>query len=116
MFIRALRILQMSNQITGRSVKVHALEVVQFPSPEIEDLPTDYLADVNAIAVEDVSVHGWPPLHWSHPKGTPTSCASGSSIARKFRRLGLSRLLDRGQVVAGQTDKDARIEFRAAES
>jgi hypothetical protein len=45
-----------------RACKVHAPEVVELLSLEIEDLPTDYLANMNAIAVEDVSVHGWPPL------------------------------------------------------
>jgi hypothetical protein len=39
--------------------------VVEFLSPEIEDLPTDYLANMEALAVEYVSVHGWPPLSWS---------------------------------------------------
>jgi hypothetical protein len=51
-----------SDQISGRSVKVYALEVIELLSLEIEDLLTDYLANMNAIAVEDVSVHGWPPL------------------------------------------------------
>jgi hypothetical protein len=62
MFVRALRARQMSNQIPGRPVKVHALEVVELLSLEIEDLPTDHLANMEAIAVEDISVHGWPPL------------------------------------------------------
>jgi hypothetical protein len=62
--VRALRARQMPNQISGRPVKVHALEVVELLSLEIEDLPTDYVAHMDAIAVEDVSVHGWPPLLW----------------------------------------------------
>jgi hypothetical protein len=75
----------MSNQIPRRPIKVYALEVVELLSLEIEDLPTDYLANMNTIAVEDVSVHGWPPLRFTRPKGAPTSCSCGSSIAREFR-------------------------------
>jgi hypothetical protein len=67
MFVRALRARQMSNQIPGRPVKVHAFEVVNLLSLEIEDFPADYLANMEAIAVEDISVHGWPPLSWSRP-------------------------------------------------
>jgi hypothetical protein len=60
MLIRALRVCQMTNQITGGPVKVDTLEVIELLSLEIEDLPTNYLANLNALAVEDVSVHDWP--------------------------------------------------------
>jgi hypothetical protein len=74
----------MSNQIPRRPIKVYALEVVEILFLEIKDLPTDY-PGMDAIAVEDVSVHGWPPLRFTRPKGAPTSCSCGSSIAREFR-------------------------------
>jgi len=71
MLIRAFRARQMSNQISRRPVKIYALEVVELLSLEIEDLPTNYLANMNALAVEDVSVHGWPPMRWSRAKRRP---------------------------------------------
>ena len=64
MLVRTFRTRQVSDQISGRSVKAYALEVVELLSLEIEDLPTDHLANMKAIAVEYVSVHGWPPLRW----------------------------------------------------
>jgi hypothetical protein len=43
---------------TRRPIKVYALEVVEILFLEIKDLPTDY-PGMDAIAVEDVSVHDW---------------------------------------------------------
>jgi hypothetical protein len=75
MLIRALRTRQMSDQITGRPVKIHAPEVVELLSLEIEDLPTGYLTNLDAVAIEDVSVHDWSPVLIAAPLGAPATCA-----------------------------------------
>jgi hypothetical protein len=62
----------MSNQISGRPIKVLAFEVVELLSLEIEDLPTDYVADMDARAVEDVS--------------GPDASTLASSLRRRRRR------------------------------
>jgi hypothetical protein len=46
------------------------LRVKELLSLEIEDRRTDYSGNMDALAVEDVSVHDWPPLRWP-PPGRP---------------------------------------------
>jgi hypothetical protein len=43
------------------------LRVKELLSLEIEDRRTDYSGNMDALAVEDVSVHDWPPLRWPRP-------------------------------------------------
>jgi len=62
----ALSIWQMSNQLSGKLVNIDAFEVVELLSLEIEDSRTKDDRYVDATAVEYFSVHGWPPLRWTH--------------------------------------------------
>src|ERR1700737_2148991 len=70
----ALSICQMSNQLAGKPVNVHASEVIELLSLEIEDGRAKDDRYVDAPAVEYFSVHDLPPI------GGPaaSACASGS--------------------------------------
>src|ERR1700722_18315487 len=57
-----LSIWQMSNQLSGKFVNVDAFEVVELLSRGIEDSRATDDRDVDATAVEYLSVHGWPPI------------------------------------------------------
>ena len=52
----------MSNQLSGKFVNVDAFEVVELLSRGIEDRRATDDRDVDATAVEYLSVHGWPPI------------------------------------------------------
>jgi hypothetical protein len=58
--VGALRVGQMSNQISGRLVNVNAFYVVELLSLEVEDSRAPDNRDMSATAVEDVSVHSFP--------------------------------------------------------
>ena len=62
----ALSIWQVSNQLSGKLVNVHASEVIDLLSLEIEDGRAKDDRYVDATAIEYFSVHGWPPLRWPH--------------------------------------------------
>ena len=52
----------MSNQLSGKLIKVGAFEVIELLSLEIEDSRANDHRDVDATAVEYFSVHDWPPI------------------------------------------------------
>src|SRR6202790_4212073 len=70
----ALSIWQVSNQLSGKLVNVHASEVIDLLSLEIEDGRPKDRRYADAAAVEYFSVHDLPPI------GGPaaSACASGS--------------------------------------
>src|ERR1700737_4881253 len=70
----ALSIWQVSNQLSGKLVNVHASEVIDLLSIEIEDGRPKDRRYADATAVEYFSVHDLPPI------GGPaaSACASGS--------------------------------------
>src|ERR1700683_66630 len=57
-----LSIWEMSNQLSGKFVNADAFEVVELLSREIKDKPATDNRDVEATAVEYLSMHGWPPI------------------------------------------------------
>ena len=57
----------MADEVAGEPVNVDAFEVKELLSLEIEDRRTDYSGNMDALAIEDVSVHDWPPLRWPPP-------------------------------------------------
>jgi hypothetical protein len=52
----------MSNQLSGKLVNVDAFEVVELVSRDIEDSRATDDRDVDATAVEYLSIHDWPPI------------------------------------------------------
>src|SRR6266849_4305650 len=58
----ALSICQVSNQLSGKLVNVHASEVIDLPSLEIENGRPKDDRYVDATAVEYFSVHDLPPI------------------------------------------------------
>jgi hypothetical protein len=80
----ALSICQVSNQLSGKLVNVHASEVIDLLSLEIEDGPAKDDRYVDATAVEYFSVHDLPPIEGPCGKG----CACWAAIARQIA-LGL---------------------------
>jgi len=78
----ALSVCQVSNQLSGKLVNVHASEVIDLLSLEIEDgrAKDDRYVD----AVEYFSVHDLPPIEGPRGKG----CACWAAIARQIA-LGL---------------------------
>src|ERR1700716_1205612 len=76
----ALSICQVSNQLSGKLVNVHASEVIDLLSLEIEDgrPKDDRYAD--ATAVEYFPVHDLPPIEGPRGKG----CACWPAIARQI--------------------------------
>jgi hypothetical protein len=69
MLIGGTRVREMSDQLTGKLVNVDASQVVELVSLEVEDSRSTDNRDVNATAVEDLSVHHFPfafrraPIH-----------------------------------------------------
>jgi hypothetical protein len=57
-----LSIWQMSNQLSRKFVNVDVFEVVELLSRGIEDSRANDHRDVDAMAVEYLSVHDWPPI------------------------------------------------------
>src|SRR5258708_36601037 len=57
----AVSICQVSNQLSGKLVNVHASEVIELLSPEIEDGRAKDDRYVDTTAVEYFSVHDLPP-------------------------------------------------------
>jgi len=80
----ALRICQVPNQLSGKLVNVHASEVIDLLSLEIEDGRAKDDRYVDATAVEYFSVHDLPPIEGPRGKG----CACWAAIARQIA-LGL---------------------------
>ena len=80
----ALSICQVSNQLSGKLVNVHASEVIDLLSLEIEDGRPKDDRYVDATAVEYFSVHDLPPIEGLRGKG----CACWAAIARQIA-LGL---------------------------
>lgn len=54
---RATRVIQMTNQFSGRPVDVDPFEIIQFRTTTVENFSTHHNADVNTIAVEYIAVH-----------------------------------------------------------
>src|ERR1700737_2687829 len=78
----ALSICQVSNQLSGKLVNVHASEVIDLLSLEIEDGRATDDRYVDATAVEYFSVHYLPPIEGPRGKG----CACWAAIARQIAR------------------------------
>jgi hypothetical protein len=58
------------------------LRVKELLSLEIEDRRTDYSGNMDALAVEDVSVHDWPPLRWPPPWAPRQVALTARSVIR----------------------------------
>jgi hypothetical protein len=80
----ALSICQVSNQLSGKLVNVHASEVIDLLSLEIEDGRATDDRYLDATPGEYFSVHDLPPIEGSRGKG----CACWAAIARQIA-LGL---------------------------
>ena len=102
----ALSICQVSNQLSGKLVNVHASEVIDLLSLEIEDGRPKDDRYVDATAVEYFSVHDLPPIEGTRGKG----CACWAAIARQIA-LGLfpPRLLGRLLARVLREDMQERI-------
>src|SRR3984893_10673854 len=89
----ALSICQVSNQLSGKLVNVHAPEVIDLLSLEIEDGRPEDDRYVDATAVEYFSIHDLPP--WAHGprrrwyprlQAVPPSRRAGGALERCYRR------------------------------
>src|SRR5258708_5713367 len=76
----ALSICQVSNQLSGKLVNVHASEVIDLLGLETEDGRAKDDRYVDATAVEYFSVHDLPPIEGPCGKG----CACWAAIARQI--------------------------------
>ena len=89
----------MADEVAGEPVNVDAFEVKELLSLEIEDRRTDYSGNMDALAIEDVSVHDWPPLGLP-PLWTPRQVAlTARSVIRSrgsLDRKPLPGLLKKG--------------------
>jgi hypothetical protein len=78
----------MSNQLSGKLVNVDSFEIVELLSLEIEDSRATDDRDMNAAAIEDVSVHKIPispsaPNFYEPVAGFIVNCMSSASSTFK---------------------------------
>jgi hypothetical protein len=55
---------EVANKLSGQFVYVDAPKIVELPTTKTENRGIADRRDVDALAVEDVSVHDWPPPRW----------------------------------------------------
>jgi hypothetical protein len=65
---------EVANKLAGQFVYVDAPKIVELLTTKTENRGIADRRDVDALAVEDVSVHDWPPPRWSR-HGRPDKVA-----------------------------------------